>query len=501
MKTARHWMFSVSLLLIPMTAMAQSSSQNPGRQSGQTPLFEKRTSERQTRSQSQAMYEDVEIMRRIINRKLGLWPNLVAMNSNCALCHVVSGNLVRNSQGQFVDAMESNLVPYVSKDHWKQGSLGVAVTDFSQDGNIDVFLSGDHSGYDQAHAALGVPTNIEGVYLKGQGVLYTLTLPPPSPSQAASAKKTSTATTSDWERFRRSVRGDQARPKEAENVKESHEEVVGIFAELEKSGHLGITDEVLKILAENGRHFSHLAPDEKITVAITFRQVKAPTANQAQTGTSNNLSTWGNQQDALNTWQAVPDPASTGLGSSNPGGWTFGGGQSGGTGLSGGSGGSGFSGGSAGNSSRGGSTLKTPASVRDFELLGDMQLKQGKAKEAIQAFQRALNLSPPPKQAAALYQKISQADLMMEDVAAAKKAMEMAVENIKLASEPARNQSGSSTKSESRPNLPPKLIISAPKRLLDQVADKLPYAQFRRQATIDYLDFSSATTTSEKVAN
>src|SRR5262249_20328640 len=283
MKTPRNWMFSIYLLLIPMTATAQSSSQNPGRQSGQIPLFEKRTSERQTRSQSQAMYEDVEIMRRIINRKLGLWPNLVAMNSNCALCHVVSGNLVRNSQGQFVDAMESNLVPDVSKDHWKQGSL--AVTDFNQDGNIDVFLSGDHTGYDQAHASLGVPTNIDGVYLKGQGVVYTLTLPPPSPSLAASAKKTSTTATSDWERFRRSVRGDQARPKEAENVKEvSHED--GIFAELEKSGHLGITEEVLKILAENGRHFSHLAPDEKITVAITFRQVKAPTANQTQTGGS-----------------------------------------------------------------------------------------------------------------------------------------------------------------------------------------------------------------------
>src|SRR5262249_15268865 len=145
--------------------------------------------------------------------------------------------------------------------------------------------------------------------------------------------------------------------------------------------------------------------------------------------------------------------------------------QSGGTGLAGGSGGSGVFGGSAGNASSGASTPKTPASVRDFELLGDMQLKQGKAKEAGQAFQRALNLSPPPKQAAALYQKISQADLMMEDVAAAKKAMEMAVVNIKLASEPAKNQPGSSTKTESRPNLPPKLIISAHKRLLDQVAD------------------------------
>ncbi len=132
-----------------------------------------------------------------------------------------------------------------------------------------------------------------------------------------------------------------------------------------------------------------------------------------------------------------------------------------------------------------------------------MQFKQGKAQEAIKAFQRALDLSPPAKQAASIYQKISQADLMIEDVAAAKKAMEMAVENIKLASEPAKNQSaGGSAKTEPRPSLPPKLIISAPKRLMNMVADKqLPYAQFRRQVTIDYFDFSSADPARPKATN
>ncbi len=132
-----------------------------------------------------------------------------------------------------------------------------------------------------------------------------------------------------------------------------------------------------------------------------------------------------------------------------------------------------------------------------------MQLKQGKAQEAIKAFQRALNLSPPPKQVAALYQKISQADLMSGDIIAATKSMEMAMENLKLAAEPAKNQStGGSAKIESRPSLPPKLIISAPKRLMNMVADKqLPYAQFRRQVTIDYFDFSSADPARPKATN
>jgi len=80
--------------------------------------------------------------------------------------------------------------------------------------------------------------------------------------------------------------------------------------------------------------------------------------------------------------------------------------------------------------------------------------------------------------------------------------MEMAMENLKLAAEPAKNQAGASAKTESRPSLPPKLIISAPKRLMDMVADKqLPYAQFRRQVTIDYFDFSSPDPTRPKAAN
>ncbi|HEV2946475.1 MAG TPA: hypothetical protein VGX70_03810, partial [Gemmataceae bacterium] len=223
--------------------------------------------------------------------------------------------------------------------------------------------------------------------------------------------------------------------------------------------------------------------------AITFRQPKAAAANQSQAGSSNGLNAWGNQQDTSTTWQsdsthqfgvsgaATRQPRDAGMGAGLPA--------------------------AGGDAASGGSTpLPRPASIRDYELLGDMQLKQGKAQEAIKAFQRALNLSPPAKQAASLYQKISQADLMIEDVPAAKKAMEMAVENLKLAGEPAKNQStGGSAKTEPRPSLPSKLIISAPKKLMDLVADKLPYSQFRRQVTIDYFDFSSPDPTRPKASN
>jgi len=148
----------------------------------------------------------------------------------------------------------------------------------------------------------------------------------------------------------------------------------------------------------------------------------------------------------------------------------------------------------------GGGGLPTPASVRDFELLGDRLIKQGKIQEAIKAFQRALNLDPPAKQAADLYRKIAQVDLVLEDVAAAKKALEMADQNLKEAAEPAKGSGPG--KPNSPPTLPSKLIISAPKGLLDQAAaGKIPYADFRRQATIDYFAFSSSTQPAPRAGN
>src|SRR5260370_6251769 len=200
MKIMRNGMLAGTLFLIPLAAVAQSPTQDPGGQPASNPLFRKGTSEKQPGSQSQSMYEDIEIMRRIMNRKLGLWPNLVAMNSNCALCHVVSGNLVRNSQGQFVDIAGTDLAANFSREASSAG-LGVGLTDVNQDGIVDVFLAGNHQSYDPAHASLAAPTNIEGVYLKGQGALYALTLPPPSPSRATSTTKTSTSPASHSARF------------------------------------------------------------------------------------------------------------------------------------------------------------------------------------------------------------------------------------------------------------------------------------------------------------
>src|SRR5439155_21363391 len=194
---------------------------------------------------------------------------------------------------------------------------------FDRDGWLDVFVTNDHQVH-EAHASLGVPTNIEGVYVKGQGATYTLTLPPPPRSRPAATKKTSSKPLTDWERARHTLSGDQPQPQKSEPAKEPSEN--GIFAELEKSGHLGLTEAILRALAENGHHFSQLAPDEKITVAVTFREPSRTTANQSQTGMQpgNALNAWGNTPEQESPTTCNGQIAQPGAGGSSSGGTVVG---------------------------------------------------------------------------------------------------------------------------------------------------------------------------------
>jgi hypothetical protein len=490
MMKRKLWLVAGIGLLVTNLAAAQAPT-------GQKPLFGSSNANPDLNStgsgqreitNSRKMYEDIEIMRRILNRKLGLWSGLVSLNGKCTLCHQVSGNHMVNLEGLNADLAGSAGLG------GGQARMPVAfyygVADFHQTGMHDELLADPQ--VHEAHASLVTPTNIEGVYLTGQGgVVYTLTLPPPPRSRATATKKTILKPLNDWERFSQSVRGDEVRlPKRDDAAKQSNE--IGILAELEKRGCLGITDAILKILADNGQHFSQLPPDEKITVAITFRNPPAPAGIQSQIGNqaANPLAAWGNLPDSPTTWEADTNRALnvvTNQGMTPPGGSAPGGGLS----VGGAS-----SEGAAGGLGSGSTSVPHTASVRDYELLGDMHIKQGKAQEAIKAFQRALNLSPPPKHTATLYRKIARAQLMLEDDTAAEEALKMAAENMKLVGDPSKNSgtaaTGTAANGNTPSNLPEKLIISAPKKLLDQVAaGKVTYADFRRQATIDFFGFPS----------
>src|SRR5712692_1461875 len=125
MRTSKWWWTAALVSLVPALAIAQ-------------PL---------PPSNSQKMYEDVEIMRRIMNRKLGFWPNLISLNTNCAVCHDVSGNFIK-TEGKFVDVTgSSGPVSGASMDQVGTAtSLGVAGANFDQE-LLDVFVANDPHGF------------------------------------------------------------------------------------------------------------------------------------------------------------------------------------------------------------------------------------------------------------------------------------------------------------------------------------------------------------------
>ena len=51
------------------------------------------------------------------------------------------------------------------------------------------------------------------------------------------------------------------------------------------------------------------------------------------------------------------------------------------------------------------------AGESDFELLGDLQLRQGRIQEAVQAYQKAVDGQADPHRKASLYQKMAEATL------------------------------------------------------------------------------------------
>ncbi len=431
--------------------------------------------------QGQQMYEDIEIMRRILNRKLGTWPSLIALNQRCAACHVTIGVVFKNiGAGKFVDVAQEQ----VEKENNRQVFTDVErapvdfVTDFGSDGMPDLCVVRNSHNPD-AHASLPHSLNTEGVYLKGHGAVYTVTLPPPPRVARPQGKKPPAKPLSEWDRTRRQIRGDNEESQYFADL-ESKQIEAWISHFQDESPHLWLTESILKILAENGHHFSQLPENESLTVAVTFRdsgQLRGQANQNANRGT---LESWGAQDQPLQTWQnqqplqgldqwQIQQPAPT------PGG-------------DGGVGGPGpIAGGGMGTS------------IRDFELLGDLHLRQGKAREAIKTYQQALNLNMEPKQAAQIYRKIAQADLALEDDAAAKKALEMAQQLLKQQAQAAggnaakQQTGGNATKPQAASPIVSKLIISAPKRLLDQVAaGKVSFHDFEKQVALEYIGFSAS---------
>jgi tetratricopeptide (TPR) repeat protein len=247
---------------------------------------------------------------------------------------------------------------------------------------------------------------LEGVYLKGQGVVYTATLsslqPPRSSGKAEVPKPVS-----EWDSVRREVRNEKEKPKPPEPSKPPE-----------------LSDMLLKILAENGQHFSRLGENESLTIVVTVHE-KGPSA-------------------------AAPKPA--------------------------------------GQPPQPRSTPKSAkeSKARDLELLGDLHMKQEHYGQARDAFREAMELKPGRQETAALARKLAQAYLMLSKIEEARAALDQA---IALTKEDTESKYKSAAKPAS-PTLPVKLIIAAPKKLLDQAGEKkISFEEFRRRASVETLRF------------
>jgi hypothetical protein len=362
------------------------------------------------------MYENVEILRRLLNERL--WAVYAAshqqaasalMKQNCAACH---GGLdlasTRNATHNAADR----------RGQWEFGGQ-----DPHRLGN-NAWLTGQNEA--------PVWPEAEGTYLEGRGVLYTVTLSARAEQVKNTSSKQTTRPPSDWERMRRQVRGEK--PTAASKGR--------------PEGGPNLADVILKVLADNGHHFARLKDNESLSVVVTFRKNRPPDwLNRHLAGDFNQpspprrLTQQGWQQDSFD--------------GNNP------------------------------NKQFGRTDGKTPA--QDYEFLGDLQMKQGQMAEALANFQKALEVKPDAR-VAILYRKIAQALLAQGKDAEAQQALDKA---LKAGKRSASESKG--TKPQRLVALPSKLIVSVPKKLLNQYkAGSVRFDELKKGATVDYVSFGGS---------
>jgi tetratricopeptide (TPR) repeat protein len=359
-----------------------------------------------------AVYEDIEIMRQLLARKLG---GFAAAD-------------VRPLYGPQTSAAGSH-------NGQPQASADFAVNNFLQAVNPYVNATGEAT-----HLANSLDRSfprtafVEGVYLDRIGAVFTVILPPHGDPRPNPAKPAPSPAGDEWENTRKELRGEKSDPTSAPATQPP---TVG--------------DVILRVLAENGKHFRGLGGDERLTVVVTFR---------------------GGSNQPHSPWLNYP-PVKTQAPVQNPTTFTLSGG--------------------------GTVTLGGGSSANDLELLADLHLKQQQYDQALETVGKAIaQVSKEASDAvltkgqgqrlASLYSRKAQALLAMGKVGEARDALDKAT---KLSGETTGANVALANKSKPESmSLPAKLIISAPKGLFDAVgSDKIDYEAFRQQVSVEYLTF------------
>jgi len=349
-----------------------------------------------------------------------------------------------------------------------------------------------------AHPPLDL-AGVQGVYLKGQGIVYTATLPAHFHKVVGGPDKVDTKPLTEWERARRELRGEKI---EAEKPREPSE--------------TSIADAVLKVLADNGKNLTQLAEGESVTVVVTLAHLPACTkCHVGRFGGGGALGMMGGGGGGALGMMGGGGGARGMMGGGGPGMMPPGaGGRPAGPGgmqpggpAGGRPPGVGGTSGSTSGSTGGGSSSSTSGSsdgdrgldrtaFRKLVLLGDLAMKQHDYAEATGYYRKAIEESDTVARDGAaqlevieVASKCARALIAQGKVAEAEKVVQGLVKMTDRLGSGERPAEG-----KAEVPLPGKLIIKVPKALLEHAGSgKTSLDKFREAASVEYLQFDKPT--------
>ena len=422
----------------------------------------------QTTAKAGQMYEDIEIMSRILDRVLHLPRYETVMvrtaPNNFGAQFGGFGGLSGGIGGLQGGAGLAGGLGGLQGSGFAGNPQGASNLGFSGGG-------GFHGGQMATVAQLAYPRT-QGIYVREHGVVFTVTLPPqrdlkPAPSQPQPKPPT------EWEQIRKQLQGEKSEAP----------------VPPQKQPEPSIADKILEALAKNGHYFSQLGDKENLTVSVIFRRADGSRTGRSHAALDYQYFTFGDPATAdPAVFQSIvtPDfedslapPKSADQKEKkdqpkNP----------------------------SGNLPEDtdaavraaalralGGEAGTGSSPRDYELLGDLHLKQGQSKEALEAYRKAADKNRDAQHAAAMYLKMAQIHLTItRDEGEGLKAMNRAREILA-----SLGRSNPEPPKPSKVNSPlsSRLIITVPKKLLVDVATgKMSMPDFKKAAVVEHLSFA-----------
>jgi tetratricopeptide (TPR) repeat protein len=213
-----------------------------------------------------------------------------------------------------------------------------------------------------------------------------------------------------------------------------------------------VRDIILRVLADNGNHLTRLRDDEKITVVVTFRDGDTFFAPMSTT-----------LGQTANPFQGF-----MGQNTMTPSGLT-----------------------AAAQGTQPSGSTKQPSSGHDYEMLGDLHLKQGQYQAAAETFKKAIGAYESELKA----DRPADYQMALSKLLARQAQAQIALGHNDQASE-LLNQAKTAgakytarapeTNAPSKPRVPTKLIISATRRQLAALAGgQMNFDEFRRAASVE----------------